>query len=173
MIYKGIHGTCRSISKSIENMGFTISRGRGGNGVYFWRDNQYSMMLAKCWYQQRLKEGRYLGESDMTYAGIRVQIDIPEDRFVDLELPEIKDRIGEITISKGIDSSVGSKEIAALIDYFISKVEEKIGNSILMIMLRVAPPKDCNKYPFQVLGAPLSYVVRDSAVITILNIESN
>ncbi|TGL23147.1 hypothetical protein EHQ46_05785 [Leptospira yanagawae] len=172
MTFFGIHGTCQSIAHRIQSSNFNISTGRGGSGVYFWRKGNFSSLLSFGWYQQSKYNGKFSGESDDSYAGIEVELTINKGEYLDLEDPDIKEELASLVVTKGIDSKADKRKIANLYDAFVKMVEKNAGVSMKLLILRVAPPQNCPEYPIAALGAPISYIARDSSIIKIINVES-
>ena len=54
----GTHGTIEDSAKKIIKSNFYLREGRGGTGIYFWRKNEYSVILAKGWYEFYLKKNK-------------------------------------------------------------------------------------------------------------------
>ncbi len=171
MILFGTHGTIKSYAENIVKSGFNIRTGRGGTGAYFWRKNDYSIILAKGWYEFYLKKNKYDNENDKSFAYIEVKIDVNEQNFLDLEMPELKDRIANITFTRKLDRKTSDSDIAALFDYFIKRLEEEMSSKFYVWQLRVNAPSENydNKYPINILGNPICYVVNNNDLITILN----
>ncbi len=172
MPFFGIHGTCQSIAHKIQSSNFKVSTGRGGSGVYFWRKGKFSGLLSFGWYQQLKDSGKFSGEPDDSYAGIEVELIVNDGEYLDLEDPDIKEELASLVVSKGIDSKADRRKIANLYDAFVKTVEKNAGVSMKLLILRVAPPQNCPEYPIVALGAPISYIARDSTIINIINVES-
>lgn len=160
---KGTHGTSAENAKAIRVSGFKAGSGRNGSGVYFWAESAYSFNLAKAWFLQCHKEGKYGVES--VGAVIYVTIRVAENEILNLEEPDIANRISIIINSKGI-SYWTEKKLAGLWDGFIKEMEAKIKCSFGVLVTRLAPPDDRYfKYPIWLLGAPFCYVVRNRSCI--------
>lgn len=172
MTFFGIHGTCQSIAQKIQSSNFKISTGRGGSGVYFWRKGRFSSRLSFGWYQQLKDRGKFSGEQDDSYAGIEVELIVNAGEYLDLEDPEVKEELASLIELKGIDSKSDKRMIANLYDAFVKMVEKNAGVSMKLLTLRVAPPQNFPEYPISALGAPISYIARDSSIINITNVES-
>ena len=86
LVLKGTHGTILSAAQDItqHNSFQKTKNGYTGSGVYFWRFNDYARDLAVCWYNQRVRQGKFReNEGAVIYVDIRVK----KDEFLDLETP--------------------------------------------------------------------------------------
>ncbi len=165
----GTHGTTESNAKDIIKSNFYLNKGRGGTGIYFWRKNNYSYLLAKGWYEFYLKKNRYDNNGDNSFSYIEVKIDVDEQNFLDLELPELKDKIADITFARNLDRKTNDEDIAALFDYFIKRLEEELNVKFYVWQLRVNAPYNLIDYPVNIIGNPICYVVNNNKIITIMN----
>ena len=169
MILFGTHGTIEDSARKIICSNFYLGQGRVGTGVYFWRKNEYSVTLAKGWYEFYLKKNKYDKIVNKNFAYIDVKININEENFLDLELPELKDKIANITFAKNFDRKTSDEDITALYDYFIKRLEEELKTKFYVWQVRVNAPYTTNEYPLQILGNPICYVVNNNDLITILS----
>ncbi len=167
MILFGTHGTIKGNIENISKSNFYLNKGRGGTGTYFWRKNDYSILLAKGWHDFYVNKNKYDKEIDNDFAYIEVKIDVDEQNFLDLELPELKDKIANITIANKLDRKTNDDDIAALFDCFIKRLEEELNIRFYVWQLRVNAPYNLNDYPVNILGNPICYVVNNNELITI------
>ncbi len=167
---EGCHGTSAFRAHQIEKNGFKVSRGRGGTGIYFWRKSGYYRELAIAWFKQLEAQGTFRREPKVACAVIYVQIEVSNDQLLDLEDPDVKDQIETLSKQRHVDTSKDG-EIAALYDLFVSELEKELGNSILVTIIRVAPPKNYFGYPIKMLGAPICFIARDAHVPKVLRTE--
>ncbi|OHD06876.1 MAG: hypothetical protein A2086_08130 [Spirochaetes bacterium GWD1_27_9] len=165
----GTHGTIEYSAKKIVNSNFLLGKGRGGTGIYFWRKNEYSVILAKGWYEYYLSKNKYNNIELNNFAYIDVKIDVHENNFLDFELVELKDKIATISFNKKLDRKTSDEEITALYDYFITRLEEELKTKFYVWQLRVNAPYTANEYPLNILGNPICYVVNNNDLISILD----
>ena len=171
-IKKGTHGTCLSRAEEIKKNGFKSSgKGRGGPGVYFWRGHdERAKILAIGWYKHRLCELYYDTEKKQGLSVIYVLLKHENNEFLDLEKPTMKDKVEKLRISAGISNIPNNSEIALLWNRLVISIEKKIGQKFKILALRcTTPPKEyVPNYPLNLLGLPICYIVRDSAIIEIV-----
>lgn len=163
----GLHGTSRSRADNILKSNFKPYPGRAGKGIYFWRENAFSKIIAKSWFNFSLKKNNYDLDADKNFAYFKVKISVNEENFLDLELPELKDQLAVIAEKRNIDRKTREDVISALFDYFIDTLEKELKTSFKVWQARVNAPYDCVEYPLSLLGNPICYVVIDSACISI------
>lgn len=166
---RGSHGTTESRYMAITHRGFQLTQGRAGKGVYLWRQSRHYTRLAVCWYKQQRKRGVYDQDSNPAGVVIIAVVNLDEDEYLDLEDPATKDAIAELAERRGINA-FDANEIAGLHDLFISRMEQKLGKAFAVISVRVAPPQNCD-YSIRLLGAPVTYIVRDPARIKLDSVE--
>ena len=167
---EGSHGTSSHRADQIKKEGFRVSTGRGGTGVYFWRKSAYYRELAIAWFKQEELEGRFSREPKSACAVIYVEMVVSPDQYLDLEDPDIKDKIDALSKQKNMNVN-NSREIASLYDLFVGELEKELGAAIVVTIIRVAPPKNFVEYPIRMLGAPLCFITRDPSVPRISRIE--
>lgn len=165
----GTHGTSEENARRIHNSQFFSRQGRGGTGIYFWRRNEYSVVLSKGWYDFYLKKHKYDKTVLNNFAYINAKIDVHEDNFLDFESVELKDKIASVAFSRKLDRKISEEEIAALYDYFIKRLEKELDTKFYVWQLRVNAPYTANDYPLNILGNPICYVVNNNDIITILD----
>lgn len=170
---KGIHGTIATRSQIISKEGFRISSGRHGKGVYFWREGNYARDLAIAWWKFDCSRGKYSKDNNQNCSIIYVEIQINKNEYLNTDDFEFKETLINLARRKGIEPS--KSKIAALYDYFIALLEEKIEVKYKVLEIRVVTPPEefCKDYPLALIGVPHCYVVRDTSCITIINIEEN
>lgn len=163
----GSHGTCLSFAESIRDNGFRPGRsGIRGAGVYLWAESAEYLALARGWYGFRRDKGDYKRASDKECAVVIAKIVANEDEFFDLEDREVVNHISELSKRKGIDTK-NSNDIRKVYEIYIRAVETKAKKEFKVLEGRVGPPPAayCPEYPVMLLGAPFSYIIRDTAVI--------
>lgn len=167
----GTHGTSSDRAKKIARDGFRPSSGRGGSGIYFWAKSRYSHDLAVSWFKQCRDEGRYEQAPKPTCVVISAKLEAPEEKWLDLENPDLKEALLEQADARGLLQSTKTKEISGLYDLFISRLEDKLTKKFKIILLKVATPKSgyCGFYPMAFAGAPVCFIVRESSCIETLN----
>lgn len=167
--YNGSHGTSMSRCESIKTTSFRVSAGRGGTGVYFWKESRLYLQLAKAWFEHEKNRGSYKNEHGTQGVVIVAALKVKNIEFLDLEEQEFKDMIVDVSIQMGIDLN-NTDKLARLNDVVVKRFEKKSGHTIKMYTVRVAPPKFCTfKYPIRALGAPVCCVARTSDIITIVS----
>lgn len=160
---KGTHGTSFENASSIKAKGFIVGNGRAGRGVYFWAESAYSYHLARAWFLQGQCEGKY--GATKKGAVIYVAIKTAENEMLNLEDPDIANRISIIINSKGISYWTEGK-LASLWDGFIKLMETNTKCNFKVLVTRLAPPREqYYKYPLKLLGAPFCYIVRNTSCI--------
>jgi hypothetical protein len=112
MTYTGTHGTSVHRASIIERDGFTGRAGRGGTGVYLWRQSEYAFELAAAWYRFRNAKDEYHDEPEQGGVVLIADVLASEDEHMDLEAAEVKDRVAELAIAVGI-SDDSEEDIAA------------------------------------------------------------
>lgn len=168
MIIECTHGTTKSRADNIIKNKFEPRQGRAGTGVYFWRKNAYSVILANGWYSFYLNKNYYNDDIDKRFVYLNVKIDVNEDNFLDLEDPELKDRLSKIAIEQNLDRNTKEDIIIGLFDHFISNLEKELKIEFYVWQIRVNAPYDCKEYPLSFLGNPLCYVAKNVDLITIV-----
>lgn len=163
LLLEGVHGTSKSREERICAEGFNPHMGVRGEGVYFWRDNCFAEELAISWHKKCFQEGRYNQDSDSSCSVIKVNIDVDEDNFYNIDDPEFKDNILELLKQKGRTSF---KNMSKLYDIILFNLEQKISKKILVVLTSVnVPPSEV--FPRYYFNSADCYVVRDSKCITI------
>jgi hypothetical protein len=162
MTLRGSHGTCVSKADRAIRNGFHGRRGRGGTGVYLWKDSKLSLELAKRWYYLRKGEGAYDSEDNQSGIILLLSISVHEREHVDFEDTQWKDELFEVAQAQGFPTDkAGYSHYGALYDFYLSELEKEVGYTIAVVELRVAWPKDTYpEYPVGLMGAPVSYIVR-------------
>lgn len=171
---RGVHGTSVSRAQGIQINGFQKSRGRFGIGVYFWSESPYAEYLAKSWWNfQNTTKNRYSKDKNKGCAVIWGRCQSLENEFLDLDNREIKNRLAELCIEKKLGYTTNSRNLAAIIVLFVSKLEEKLGITFKVIETTVAtaPKEFVENYPIGALGAPSCLIVFDEACINITKVS--
>jgi len=164
----GHHATTESRAEIIKKQGFKPGIGRAGEGVYFWYKNKYSEILAECWYYNQLAEGSYKNDSNRTYYLLSGEFESKDEEFLNLEDDELKVALTDLAEEKGIDPAKDFKKLPGIYGLLYDEIEKIRGTKLLIIMVRVAIPKPCTKYPISAMGAPLCYIIRDSRLINLV-----
>ena len=168
--FKGSHGTSIGNLKLIKQNGFRTGRGRIGIGIYFWADQHNYDKLARYWWKDCLKRGKYkkYRGKDKDCAVIFVKIEIPEEEVLDLDHKEFKKALAILAEKRKIDDN--TRKFAKLYSILIKRIEEKNGVPINMYIVRVPPPESYKDYLIRLLGVPISYVVKKNNYIIIEDI---
>ncbi len=166
--YEGSHGTSKSRAEKITKQGFIPGLGRAGSGIYFWHKSRYFITLAKKWHYQCSNKHHYDNDENKSCVVIIVELQADEDAILDMENPDMKDRIAELAEVKQIPLKNRHK-IAALHDLFIKRMESALKTTFAIILIRVAPPDRVYypEYPIDIMGAPLCCVARNNDCVTI------
>jgi hypothetical protein len=164
----GVHGTTVSCANQIEQEGFRLSQGYRGKGAYFWRENTYAEDLAIGWYLTSISQKHHSKDTDKRCAIISISINVDEDEFVSLESPNIKDNIATL-FKKG-----NHKDHMNAINFyeeFFEILELELNHPIKVVEIAFPAPRNCQIYPRQALGMPITYVVRNTDCVSILSIK--
>ncbi|MDA3810822.1 MAG: hypothetical protein PF518_10920 [Spirochaetaceae bacterium] len=166
----GTHGTTISRAESLCRTGFEISAGRGGTGAYFWRNNSYATVLAKGWYDNATRRGDYSKDINKKYSCLSVRISLSEEFYLNLEDPEIRDHLALVLKMRGLgwESSKDREKLAQVFDMFISDLESDLGIEYEAWQIRIAAPNKVD-YPYNALGHPICYIVKNKKRITIIS----
>jgi len=172
----GTHGTSKSRALRIQSSSFRLSgsAGRAGSGVYFWDAELHGRKLAVAWHSLRFKQGEYKYDSEPNCSVIYTTLNFEKNRFLDLEDRKLKTSLGTLIEEKCGADMGKDKEVGALYDLFIKKLEEKLGSKLQGFGVTVALPgkqEDCLFYPVKALGSPYCYVIREINCIKIDNTE--
>jgi hypothetical protein len=160
MVLLGDHGTTETRAALVKSSGFRIGGGRKGPGVYFWARDSLSKGLAVSWHSVRLKNGRYAGDKSLRCVVISVEIHVDKDETINLNDQAIKSRLLSLysdRINKNNDM------YNACLEEFFSRIENRSGKKLKVIVSGIRPPKDC-KYP-EFYGLPNCYIVRNTSCI--------
>lgn len=167
--YNGSHGTSMHQYESIKTSSFRVADGRGGKGIYFWKESRLYLELAKAWFEHGKNSGYYKNEQDAEGVVILATLKVKNIEFLDLEEQEFKDRIFDVSVQMGIDLNDKCK-LSRLNNVVIKRFEKMSGRNIKMYTVRVAPPRFCKlRYPIAALGAPVCCVARTPDIITIVS----
>ena len=169
----GSHGTTVEKSKSIQEKGFEKSKGRFGDGIYFWCESPYAEYLAKSWWRFCVFDGRYAGGECNDCAIVWADIEINENEFLDLDQKDIKYNLATLCLKCGIGYEAKNREIASIITTFLSMLEEELDCKFKVIETSTAMNKKfMEQYPISIIGAPGCYVVFDKRCIMINDITN-
>ena len=169
---KGSHGTTASRVDNIRKSGWNYSRGRGGTGVYFWKECEHYIQLAEGWYKYVCATKKYNGDKDLSCKIIIARLEAEEAEVLDFDNHrELKIYVYEIAKKYKIDYS-DKRKLSALYDLFITELEKKKTVKYKIVTLEVAPPpkEHCPWYPIVILGPPICCAVRDKNCITITDV---
>lgn len=166
---QGKHGTTRTRANNIRDIGFLLNDGIRGFGVYFWRENAYFRDLAIAWFVNARNLNNYKDDPDRRCAVISAAIVVGDDEWLDLNDPDVEDRILDICKKNDyVDTMYASK----LYEEYYELVQEEMGAKIKLVQARVMPPKSAKNWLRQAIGPAICYIVRDRTCITINNIET-
>ena len=173
----GTHGTTKSRTSKIINVGFTPGSrsGKACKGVYFWAGTEggsLSCELARNWWFYANANNWYRGDSDKRCSVISVKINVDDSSFYDCNSPEFQQSLFEIADGNLSDSN----DLAALYDLLIHNLEQELGVEFEVIEFNALVP-NTNYKSSVFLGAVSNvpcYVVRRSwsQRISILNVNS-
>src|SRR5208283_215038 len=115
--------------------GWNINRGSGGRagrGIYFWKECEHYIVLARGWYTQALAEGRY--QSDTSECRIIIaDLEANEDEILDLDDRDLKEKIFKLAKKNNLPYN-STKEVARLFDTFVTRLQSETGK-IFKILL--------------------------------------
>lgn len=171
-VLEGTHGTSFSRAGQIGTNGFSVGRGRGGAGAYFWRKSYYSEHLAVAWHRFRESVGEYAGEANPSCAIIFVELSLSSAEYLNMEAQSVKDGLAVLAEKRKIRDDWD--EVAALYDLFITELESVFRTKYKVIELQVSPPPVKFfrvKYRPKVVGWPHCYVVRDISCISKVQVK--
>ena len=161
-----IHATTATRRSSILREGFRPSTtGRRGTGVYFWRKTAHWQTIGEAWHRAASRLKTFTGDADPTLSIVHVVLRVPKARFLDLDSDDLRDTVSDIAFSQKIDSGADSELINNLYNDLILTVEQGAGIKIAVLRSTIAVPDMSKEYPFQVLGNPTGYIVRDVSCI--------
>jgi hypothetical protein len=166
--FQGAHGTTACRAKCIESQGFQVNAGYHGVGVYFWRQNAFSRDLAIGWFLNARNIGSYSQDNDRRCAIIYAAIVVDEEKCFDLNSSENEDAILEIIRKNGFSDAL---DASRLFDDFVDLVQQRVGYEFKLIQTRIKAPKSAKSWPWQSMGRPICYVVKDSSCISIDRVE--
>ena len=171
---KGSHGTTTSRADSIRRFGWLWGKGRGGAGIYFWKECKYYIILAVGWYKQCLAEGRYAKDSDSRCSIIIAELCAQDTETLDLDNRTLKERIHELAKKQGVDT-FNTIEISGIYDLFVSELEKEMKVKYKIMTIEVASPKRqyCPEYSTLTLGFPICCIARDAKCININEIKTD
>jgi len=181
MILSGTHGTTQANAERIQATGFHDSKGRSGTGVYLWAvyDGYFHVPLAIAWTRYSLASANYLNQRTQTSQSIRVihcSITLgPDVEFLDLETCEMKTMLIEVAVKLHMLQSERKEDLCRCVDFLVGQVEKITGVPIVVLQARVAAPKPeffrKEKYPIRLIGAPMSYIVRNPSRIQVVRVD--
>lgn len=160
-MYYGLHGTSKTRARQIRTEGFRTGKGRVGTGVYFWRKGPHDQDLARAWHS--FMAPTFAGDMEPGVAILSCAIRADSEEVIDLESPEMKDFVYEMSIQyECIGPRPDEEKLSGLYDWVLSEVEATHPAAIVMLIARVAAPRKNGpfEYPVRLLGAPISYIVR-------------
>ena len=130
------------------------------------------MDLAAGWYRWRASTSEYAADRDQRGAIVVAQAEIAQTELLDLEAQEWKDALSELAEAQGVD--IGNyRAVAYLHDLLYTETEAQLGTPLKVVAVRVAPPPSefCPQYSVKLIGAPLSYIVREPSCLRTVRIE--
>ncbi len=165
---RGSHGTTASRASKILQGEWKVGErgGRGGKGIYFWKECLHYIILAKGWYKQSLEEGRYYSDSNKECRVILSELEADEDQVLDLDDRDIRKKIYQLAMTQQLPFTT-TRELSLVYDLFVEKLESKTGINFKLLIMEVPSPKEeyCPEYPRRILGLPLCCLVRDASCI--------
>lgn len=169
MNFEGTHGTSQRSAANIKLHGFQLSRGRVGEGAYFWAQSMLAEHLARGWFQQQKKKGVYREYPGPLEAVVVACVDCFENEHIDLEDLYFKDKLQQLAAHHNVKNLDSDFEVAKLHAMVIEEIEKHTGVKCRVIEVRLAPPDSTfvPKYSIKMYGAPICYVVREANCITI------
>lgn len=165
--FKGSHGTSKTRAIAIGTKGFEYGSGRVGKGIYFWKESELFIDLARHWWECQRKRGKYDKDHDTRCAIILVKVKARDSEVLDLETEYFKNMLIRLQSEKKIDINEPYME-EKIHSLFIEKLEKKFGVEYKIILCRVSPPADYKKwYPIGIAGAPIAIIVRNNDCLSI------
>lgn len=172
MLFSGTHGTTRARFEKIDKLGFKISEGRRGTGVYFWSDSPFSFRLSLAWWKQCSDEGRYKGDNDKRCAIIFAKVNTNnENEHLNLDDDRIKKNVFQL-IQKNKKIELTKRQMCSLYDVIVRRYENK-GRVKLKVLKAFVPPPNIRelKYPTATVGNPACFIARALDCIDIYDVK--
>ena len=186
--FYGTHGTSLSRAKCIKAEGFDARPGRIGVGAYFWTATTgehlpLAQRFAEGWYaKQAYKFGH---DEEPGCAVVTVTVSVDEDDILYLDDPEhhleLRAMLTEVVeqklgVSSIYDPSVGYddvrrlfKQLNAVVELFITRVEELLERKIKIVFKAQQPP--VNDHLRELVGLATCFAVRDTECISEMTIS--
>ena len=176
ILLKGTHGTSVSNSMSIRKDGFKPSGGRRGDGVYFWKEGPYALLLARESYEHRRVAGGFTGQKIQNRAVIKVVIELEEESYVDLtsgdNYDELEVYMAKIRGSFPPGGRARHEFIERVFNFFFVLLRRECEHTLKVVYVCVPSPVKKGSFDVDVLGHPRCYVVWDSSIIEISEVTS-
>ena len=139
------------------------SNGRRGAGVYFWHLGPYTSRICEVWYQTR--KHHYRADYDPRLAIIEGDLECAEDEYLDFEDPITKDEVVKLLAGKNLTNTQARDNgiLTKIYDEYIEGIERELGYHFVIVRSCLTFPQMHNHdwYPFEAVGLPTAYVVRD------------
>lgn len=181
---KGTHGTCVSAADSIVATGFTSGPGRGGHGVYFWgyvSDDykNHATNLAIDWWCMRSTQRKFIASPNPACSVLQVTLSSGADSVLDLANQENREKFLQyaLTLSLKLGKSKARRpldNVTVVYDAFLRMMEAQRGAYYKVVGIFLPPPaqskvkwRNITEEERNLVGDPLCYIVRDSAIIEI------
>jgi len=165
----GYHATTISNYEEIVEHGFKLGKGLRGTGVYFWEDNcGYGISLSTGWYGFCNRKKAYDYCENKAIAVIQGFFE-PANEYSFLNIDDRRKRENIFQLAKSRKMDMHDRDgLYALYDLFFCQLESLIGHRLQVIETPVNTfgTRDTD-FPYQVLGQPYCYLVRDSHIIRI------
>lgn len=171
---KGSHGTCATFAEAIKRSGFQRSKSaKRGTGVYFWSYNSnelksYATELADAWWSFASNTGEYDLAEHKTCCVLHARLSLNGGILLDLERHEVKQRFIKFAndVYKRLVKLSHSDKISSASDLFVVMMEKEENKKVDIVCAAInAPPGFKGSMPFDIVGTPSCYIVRNIACI--------
>ena len=156
MVFKGSHGTCRSLAEAAVTEWQRSEAAVGGTAVYFWMESSQYIELAEGWYRRQLKGKVYLGQKD--HSGVVVIAIIDTGDYETLDLDGSQD-YRALIIDRAYEAGITTKnkrELCGYFNTFYDRWERRTGHRLGVVFMRLQPPgKEYLARPYDSLGRGL------------------
>lgn len=188
-MYRGIHGTCRSMGSQIHESNTFIPSvaGRAGQGCYFWRyhsNDDYARFLSYRWWKAQNERGSYnkSGIHDTNCSILQCTFKIQNEDYdvLDLSHGEPKEHIRELLKTELLrvredDSSKDLSEeiiVSSLFQLYVDRVSQNQPTPVKLVISDVAIPKGSGGVIGKYIGAAAEAIISlDPSCIIIENYE--
>ncbi len=165
-----LHGTSVTrMNQILASRTFFTRPGRRGQGVYFWKMNAFAERVAYKWHAFALGRGDFKGDAEPHCGIIDARLRALEDAFLDLNDSEIQNLIVEMADKARLTKDSSDEDISAFYDLLVDKLEQQAETSFWVLSCPLTLPGHNSFYPFNAIGNPVSYIVRDQRSIISMN----